>query len=79
MTSCNQECEVTGKNVAKYVTLQEADDHLFCSELADFSSRNFLINLQHLCKIQVQRELKVERWDYISTFKPPAHLSIESG
>lgn len=35
--------------------------------------------MQHLRKVLVQREEKTERWDYLTTFKPPAHLSIESG
>jgi len=36
-----------------------------------------MINLNELKRLMVRREETIERWDYLTTFKPPAHLSIE--
>ena len=30
-------------------------------------------------EVKVKRREEVRRWDFLRTFKPPEHLSIESG
>ena len=81
MTMTMQEAEVNKQKVAKYLSIQKPDDHLFCSEYDKKSEipRNFLINLDEMKRLQVRRQETKHRWDYLTTFKPPQHVSIESG
>ena len=38
-----------------------------------------MINLNEMKRIALKRKESVVRWDFLSSFKPPPHLSLESG
>lgn len=63
---------------AKHVTVQAPHDHVFCAEHAK-GGACYLINLKEMKKLMLKRREETRRWDFLSTFKPPQHLSIESG
>lgn len=66
-------------NVAKYVQIQQPNDHIYCAEYDKKACTSFLLNLKDLKKIHLQQKEVIRRWDYLTTFRPPEHLSIESG
>ena len=38
-----------------------------------------LYNLTNMERFKLKSKAKVTRWDFVRTFKPPQHLSVESG
>ncbi len=53
-------------------------NHIFCAEFQKYQSP-FLINLANMQVLPVAKKETIKKWDFVSTFKPSAHLSIENG
>lgn len=77
MNNAVEEATATKKKVAKYVSVEGKEDYIFSVE--NNGEETCLINPKSMVKLKVRSEISVIRWDYLTTFKPPEHLSIEVG
>lgn len=73
MTAAHREAK--DHSVARYLSLWKRDDFLFCSE----PQGAFLLDMTSMKRHPVEKQERVSRWDFLSSLKPPAELSLEAG
>ena len=81
VAACYDKCQREHKNLAKAVKFNHQEHVLYFDVQRMNGSRPFMLNMAQRDAPQIELKLreKITRWDFLSTFKPPEDLSIESG